>query len=339
MRILVIGGTRFIGPHVVKRLAGAGHVVTVFHRGQTEAVLPLEVRHIHGERQRLADFRVEIREFAPDTVLDLCAFTEDEALVAVSMVKELASRAVVISSGDVYYNYGVMHGTESEPAHPHPFTEAGPLRQNLYPYRKYARGPDDPHYHYEKILVERVFMSSPDPPSTILRLPMVYGPGDPQHRLFPYLKRMDDQRPAILLDEGWARLCPSRGYVEDVAAAIALAVVDGRAEGREYNVAEPQAFSEAEWVRRIGQAVGWKGHVVIKPAGETSPGAGDILHLSMDSTRIREELGYREPVPPEEALCRTIAWERLHPPEPTDPKAFDYAAEDAALAQLERRHR
>src|SRR5205085_5841461 len=142
-----------------------------------------------------------------------------------------------------------------------------------------------------------------------------HGPGDPQHRLFPYLKRMDDQRPAILLDEGWARLRPSRGYVEDVAAAIALAIVDDRAAGRVYNVAEPEAFSEAEWVGHIGEAIGWKGQVVIKPSGDSSPGAADALHLSMDSTRIRQELGYREPVPPSEALRRTIEWERLHPPE------------------------
>jgi nucleoside-diphosphate-sugar epimerase len=41
-------------------------------------------------------------------------------------------------------------------------------------------------------------------PGTVLRLPTVYGPGDYQHRLFEYLKRMDDGRPAILLGEGVA---------------------------------------------------------------------------------------------------------------------------------------
>jgi len=50
----------------------------------------------------------------------------------------------------------------------------------------------------------------------------VYGPGDNQHRIFEYLKRMDDGRTAILLTGpgGWRW---SRGYVENVAAAIALA--------------------------------------------------------------------------------------------------------------------
>ncbi|MBV9711304.1 MAG: hypothetical protein JO011_10390, partial [Ktedonobacteraceae bacterium] len=54
--------------------------------------------------------------------------------------------------------------------------------------------------------------------------------------------------------------------------------------------------------------------------------------LLVDTTRIRRELSYREPVDVDEALRRTIAWERAHPPEQVDAKQFDYVAEDAALA-------
>jgi len=129
-------------------------------------------------------------------------------------------------------------------------------------------------------------------------------------------------------------LCPTRGYVEDVAAAIALAVVDDRAAGRIYNVGEPNAFPEAEWVRRVGQAAGWNGQVVIKPGGPHITESGDILPLSLDTTRIRAELGYREGIPQDEALRRTVEWERAHPPEQIDPGAFDYAAEAARLAEL-----
>jgi dTDP-D-glucose 4,6-dehydratase len=54
-------------------------------------------------------------------------------------------------------------------------------------------------------------------------------------------------------------------------------------------------------------------------------------HWVASSKRIREELGYREPVTLDEALRRTIEWEGAHPP-PIDPAQFDYAAEDAALS-------
>ncbi len=66
MRILIIGGTRFIGPYVVRPLINAGHQVTIFHRGQTEAELPGAVRHFRGDRQQLLDFQSEFVHLAPD---------------------------------------------------------------------------------------------------------------------------------------------------------------------------------------------------------------------------------------------------------------------------------
>src|SRR5262249_33278795 len=117
------------------------------------------------------------------------------------------------------------------PPDPCPLAEDALLRENLYPYRAHAPGPADPMFDYEKILVERVVLSDPGLPGTVLRLPMVYGPGDPQHRLFPYLKRMDDRRPAILLTEGQAGWRWTRGYVENIAAAVAHAAAADRAAG------------------------------------------------------------------------------------------------------------
>ena len=79
-------------------------------------------------------------------------------------------------------------------------------------------------------------MSASNISATIIRLPMVYGAGDYIHRLYPYIKRMDDQRPAIVLEEKLAHWQGCYGYVENVARAIALAVNDQRATGSIYNV-------------------------------------------------------------------------------------------------------
>ena len=48
MRILIIGGTRFIGPQVVRRLHAQGHEVTLFHRGKSKADLPAEIEWENG---------------------------------------------------------------------------------------------------------------------------------------------------------------------------------------------------------------------------------------------------------------------------------------------------
>jgi nucleoside-diphosphate-sugar epimerase len=343
MRILILGGTGFIGPNVVRHLSNLGHEVTLFHRGRTQAELPPSVAHIFGDRRRLPEFAAEFRALGPQVVLDMVPLSEQDAQVFVTTFKGMVRRVVAISSQDVYRAYGKILGIEPGFVEPVPLAEDAPLRQRLYPYRgERPRGEDDPRRRlddYDKILVERTVMGDPDLPGTILRLPMVYGPRDGQHRLFEYLKRMDDKRPAIVLDEGLARWRWTRGYVENVAYAIALAVADERASGRTYNVGESEALSTAEWVRAIGQAAGWQGSVVAGPAGRLpahlQAGVNTDQQLVVDTSRIRRELGYTELVAHDESLRRTIAWERSHPPAQIDAGQFDYAAEDAILAELE----
>lgn len=335
MRVLVVGGTNFIGPPLVRRLVDLGHEVAVFHRGRTQADLPSGVEHVVGDRHDLGMHADEFRRFGPEVVVDMIAFTEADALGLVETFRGLARRSVVVSSADVYRAYGRFIGIEEGPVESTPLTEESPLRESLFPYRKQAQGPGDFFFTYDKIPVERVVSSEPELPATVLRLPMVHGPGDPYRRFTAYLKRMDDGRPAIVLDEamaGWK--CP-RGYVEDVAAAIALAVVSRRAAGRVYNVAEPASFTEADWVRRIGDVVGWRGRIVTASAGRIPLPYRMQQDVVMNSGRIRRELGYAEPVPPGEAMERTIAWERANPPTTIQGLGLlDYEAEDQLLAEI-----
>jgi nucleoside-diphosphate-sugar epimerase len=334
VRILLVGGTGFIGPYLVRRLVDRGHEVTVFHRGRTRAELPASVPQVLGDRRRLADYRDEFRRLGAQVVVDLIAFTEDDARGLVATFRGLARRAIVLSSGDVYRAYGRLIGTEPGPVEPTPLPEDAPLRSALFPYRDGAQGPDDFVYTYDKIPVERTVMAEPDWPATVLRLPMTYGPGDPYRRLSPYLRRMDDRRPAILLDAGLARWKCPRGYVENVAAAIALAIEDERSAGRVYNLAERPAYGEAEWVRRIAEMAGWPGAVATVPEGRIPVPYRYEQDLDTDSARIRRELGFAEPFALDEALARTIAWERANPPGPIATIGLlDYEEEDAILAE------
>jgi len=334
VRILVIGETHFIGPAIVRRLHRAGHDVTLFHRGQTESDDLLDVRHIHGDRERLADYARDFEALAPEVVLDMRAMSEADVRAVKGAFRGIAQRVVTVSSMDVYRAYGRVNRIEPGPPDPVPLTEDAPLREQLYPYRGKVEGFHD----YEKILVERAAMEEPALPGTVLRLPMAHGPGDYQHRLFPYLKRMDDGRPAIVLDGGLARMRATRGYVEDIAIAIAHAVIDERAAGRIYNVGEADPLPEAEWVRAIGRAAGWSGEVVVVPRDrlpEQLQWDGDSdQDFVADTTRIRAELGYAEGASRDEALRRTVAWERANPPTDVLSDMFDYAAEDEALARV-----
>jgi nucleoside-diphosphate-sugar epimerase len=343
MKLLTIGGAGFIGPSVLKMLAAEGHDLAVYHRGVARPMLPAGTREILGDQRELAKSTAEFRDFSPDVVVHFILASERQARATMDVFRGIARRVVALSSGDVYRAAGILHGTEPGPLQPMPLTEESGLRTKGQTYSKEAMElvrkslgwvDDD----YDKIPVERAVMSDPELPGTILRLPMVYGPGDMFHRLYPYLKRMDDGRPAILIQEDAAQWRGPRGYVENVAAGIALASTSPKAAGRIYNLAEPQSFSELEWVQGIARVAEWTGSVLpvpvdLIPAHLKLP-YNSAQHWTMSSVRIREELGHAEPIPLETALTRAIEWERANPPAQIDPSQFDYAAEDGAFERL-----
>ena len=117
------------------------------------------------------------------------------------------------------------------------------------------------------------------------------------------------QAPHIDLSEAAALWCNARTLVDNAAHAIARVVADGQP-GRVYNVSEPPHPSEAAWVTAIGEAAGWSG-TVRRIAGarpdidEFPPQTNFAQHLLLDSTRIRQELGYTEPVPRAASLHRS----------------------------------
>ena len=305
MRILILGGTRFVGPFVVRELDHAGHDVTIFHSGAHEAALPGTVRHVHGRFEDLERHVDALRALAPDVVVDMVPYTRND-IARIRLFAGHTSRAVVVSSMDVYRAFGRGVGTEPGPPDALPLTEESPLRTVVV---------DE---SYDKVGVEAEAAAIEGLPVAIVRLPAVHGPGDAQHRLHRYVRTMDEARPAILLEEGLAAWRWTRGYVEDVAHAVALAAGEPHAAGRIYHVAYERSLSEREWVDAIARVHGWRGEVVVVPR-EQVPEEDRIdfdtrQHFDVDSSRIRTELGYVERFDFEEALRRTIEWERENPP-------------------------
>ncbi len=340
MRAIVLGGTSFIGPAVLDELIGKGCETAVFNRGRGKSPLPAGVERISGDRRRLAESKSALRAFKPDVVIDMIAFIETDAFSLLDVFAGFARRAVVVSSLDVYLAYGKLIGIEQGAPDPSPLSEDSPLRNRLYPYRgPVPRAADDPRRildDYDKIPIERAVLCQTALPAAVVRLPMVYGPRDYQHRMFEYLKRMDDGRPAIILEETAASWRDTRGYVENMAAAIAAAALATEPATGVFNAGEERSEPLEEWVAAIGRAAGWNGRIARVPAGllpDSMKASEDFRHdLVADTSRIRKELGFREKVPIDAAIQRTVEWERAHPPAAVDPARFDYAAEDAALA-------
>jgi nucleoside-diphosphate-sugar epimerase len=313
MKVLIIGGTGFIGRHVAAAFAAAGHEVAVFHRGQTEPDLERRLTHIHGDRNELAQYREQFDAFSPSIVIDMTALTEEQARSAVEAFRGRVERIVCASSMDVYQAYGFFRRSEHGAPASEPFVESAPLRSVLYPHRNLASGPEDILYNYEKILVEQAMSSADELSATVLRLPQVFGPHDRQHRIGTYLRQMEagDQ---ITISEEKARWRWTRGYVEDAAVAFVLAALDPKAANQTYNVGEREAECEIDWINCIARVAGWNGEVKTVPAAALGDNLAEPYNwehnLAANTERIRQELGYREVISRDDALARTIEWER-----------------------------
>jgi nucleoside-diphosphate-sugar epimerase len=336
VKVLIIGGSGFIGQHVTKQLVERGNEVINFHRGQTPSKTQ-ESSEILGERNELELFRNQFENLRPDVVIDMIAMSENDAQILLNVFAGIVPRLVVISSSDVYRNYDLMGGIEDDVPDPRPLTENAPLRTHLFRYRKQARDECDRFYNYEKILVERTVMSNPEVVATVLRLPAVYGPGDRQHRLFPYIKRMDDKRPAILVYAEMMNWRWTRGYVENVAAAISWAAGDQNPSSRIYNVGERKGLPEKEWIAQIGEVIGWQGRVLAVEPSDLPEKMRSSLRwqhaLETDTSLIHAQPGFSEPVDFQEGILRTVEWERSNPPE-VKPQDFDYQTEDQVLKTI-----
>jgi nucleoside-diphosphate-sugar epimerase len=287
MRVLVIGGTGFIGAYIVRQLASHDHVVAVYHRGQTRAVLPNHVHQILHPRSvmPIQKFPKKLFEFWPDVVIHTVAMGAVDAQASVSAFAGHTGRLVLLSSGDVYRAYGRF--TKFEPAPPDEglLSEDAPLRTKLFLYRAQASSQEELEYWYEKILAERAVRSDPSLPGTILRLPKVYGPGSNEDLATIYRYRHHP-------DWRW-----THGFVENVAAAVALAATHPSAGGRVYNVGEAVTPT-------IAERLAWLPPSAIEP--DLNSQFDFTQNIAYDTSRIRTELGYRESISEEEGCLRTL---------------------------------
>jgi nucleoside-diphosphate-sugar epimerase len=342
-RVLVIGGTGFLGPDVTRLLEERGADVTVFHSGRHETPdAPRATRHVHGTRDELGQV-LTASAVEPEVVIDMAPMTVAQIAPTVRALDGRATRLVVVSSSDVYRTYGLLRMLESGPPEAVPLREDAPLRTVLYPDRTSTphdqREGWDPN-EYDKILVERTARSVPALRATLLRLGFVFGPRSYRH--YGPIRRMLDGRPAVLMAESWAAWRGTPAYSENVAAAIVLAALDDRAANRTYNVGESQPIDMLTLTTQYGHAARWGGRIVAVPDDALPPTLRptgvDLRHeLILDTSALRAELGYHELVPFHEGVRRTVDWMREHPPGPDHPSGAppDYDQEDAVLRDVE----
>ncbi|MDB4950755.1 MAG: NAD-dependent epimerase/dehydratase [Gemmatimonadetes bacterium] len=293
MDVLVIGGTRNLGPLIVDRLLAAGDRVTVFNRGITPGTLPPEVERITGDRTVRAQLAAAVggRDF--DAVVDTTLYDGAEARAALEIFRGRVGHYVFLSSGQVYL--------VRDPVPARPFAEAdydgavqpapdrGTREHDGWTYGVLKRQAED--------AFAEAFASSSGLAFTSLRLPMVHSERDHYGRIHGYLLRLLDGGP-ILVPQG-PDLPVRHVYGPDVARAVETVLRAGSGKGHAYNVAQDETLSLEEFLAMLGRAAGREVRTLRLPretledqdlVPASSPFSGRWMS-SLDNARGKAELG------------------------------------------------
>ncbi|MDQ3179446.1 MAG: NAD-dependent epimerase/dehydratase family protein [Acidobacteriota bacterium] len=111
MKILIIGGTKFLGRHLINAALKNNHKVTLFNRGKKYSDEKIEnVEQIHGDRNSDLD-RLSGRNW--DAVIDTCGYLPQTVKVSAEALKDAVNQYVFVSSISVYPNYYRMDFDET----------------------------------------------------------------------------------------------------------------------------------------------------------------------------------------------------------------------------------
>lgn len=166
MKILVLGGTRFIGRHIVERLAAAGHKVVCFHRGQTNAALPAGVEERLGDRNESLE---AVANDCWDAIVDTSCYRAEQMQRSLELRTD---RYLFISTVSVYRDFAISG-----------ISEDGPTIESFDPADEAAS------YGGNKAACERLLLERDATQSTIVRPGLVAGAWDTTGRFTYWCRR------------------------------------------------------------------------------------------------------------------------------------------------------
>jgi nucleoside-diphosphate-sugar epimerase len=303
MRLLVLGGTKFLGRHAVEAALAAGHEVTIFTRGRTNAELFPEVQHLRGDRD--GDLgALEGGEW--EGVLDTSGYVPRIVRRTAELLRDAVGRYVFVSSISVYADFSL------------PVDESSPLAELEDPATEEVME----HYGALKAACEGVVEETFGERSARVRAGLIVGPHDPTDR-FTYWPRRIAAGGEVLAPGSPA--APVQFVdVRDLAAWLVKLALEGP--GGVFNATGPaEPLSFAELLERARAAIGSDATFVwtederilqaeVQPWTELPlwlPGSDQAGMARADISRaLAAGLVFR---PLGETVADTLAWDRTVP--------------------------
>jgi nucleoside-diphosphate-sugar epimerase len=320
---LVIGGTGPTGPHIVEGLRQRGYRVSVLSRGVHAHPFPNDVERIVGDPH----FSEPLADALGNRSFDVVVATYGRLRVTARHFVGRTGRFIAVGGCAAYRGF-----TDPDDNFPvgmlSPVDESAPL----------SEAGDHP-FGVKIVEAERVLFDC-HPEATLFRYPYVYGPRQIAPREWSLVRRVLDGRRTIVVMHGGLSLL-SHHYAENAAHALMLALDKPKVSaGKAYNNADDQQVTQRQLIEIGARALGVEMEIVSIPDVESARGAliqYQPHHYLADTSLIRADLGYRDLVPAEEAIARTVRWYRDNPLEyggeyeQRRRDVFDYDAEDKLI--------
>jgi nucleoside-diphosphate-sugar epimerase len=313
VKVLVIGGNRFVGRDLVWRFLAAGYDVTTFNRGRLADPFGSRIERLVGDRTT-ADFERLLGGLEFDAAVDFAAFEEADARRAVLVLQGRVGHYVMIGSGQVYLvREPRPKGAAREADYDGPLmaAPAEAAERGEWDYGMGKRGAEDA---LAAAWAARRF------PSTRLRIPMVNGERDYHRRIEGYLWRLLDGEPLLLPDGG--RTPTRHVYSGAMARAVVRLLGNPTTHGQAYNLAQDETPTLAELLTTLAEILGAAARFVEAPSERIRAAGLEVVRISpfsgrwmsfLDPTRAKAELGLRhDPLRP--YLERIVASFLAHPP-------------------------
>jgi len=172
MKLLIIGGTRFVGPYFIEDALARGHQVTVFTRGMQKRDLPSQVERLYGNRD--VDL-TPLKGRAWDAVIDTCGYVPRVVQMSAELLRDRVEHYTFISSNGVYEHPIAPGSDETAPVQ----TIADETTENVAE-----------HYGALKVLCERMIESYFPGRAFHVRAGLVIGPNDFTDRFSYWTRRI-----------------------------------------------------------------------------------------------------------------------------------------------------
>lgn len=328
MKVLVIGGSKFLGYHLVQRLLDEGIKVTLFNRGISPDDFSDRVERVVGDRKDYKKFFDTFHRRQFDVVVDLIGYDPEDVEVAAKTFQNNIGQYIFISTGQVYLVTKNKHLPAAEKDYYQDIIECPPGEEAAYLYGIRKRHCED--------LLEEAFKFQHFP-SVRFRCPIIHGPRDYTLRLYSYLIRLSDENPLIIPEGGDPVI--RHVYVNDVVDAIFSVLQVEQTRGKVYNLAAEEVLVLSEFLQLASRLMKKPLTLYEIPADilnqydippEISPFSGKWVSY-LDFSLAREEINFK-PTPTNDWLRETIHW-FIDEYEGQEPENYKNREKEIALAK------